>query len=50
MKKITYLLFALTLLLTSCEGDQGPQGPQGFDGESAIAFEMSGSFNSGNKF
>jgi hypothetical protein len=29
MKKITYLLFALTVLLTSCEGDQGPQGANG---------------------
>ena len=29
MKKFTYLLFALTLLLTSCEGDQGIQGANG---------------------
>ncbi|WP_179338565.1 dihydrolipoamide dehydrogenase [Winogradskyella ludwigii] len=29
MKKITYLLFALTVLLTSCTGDQGPQGANG---------------------
>jgi len=29
MKKIAYLLFAFTVLLTSCEGDQGPQGNNG---------------------
>lgn len=53
MRKITTLLFTLTFLLTACTGDQGPpgfDGPQGPPGESAIAFEISGSFNTGNDF
>ncbi|WP_405571707.1 hypothetical protein [Winogradskyella sp. Asnod2-B02-A] len=48
MKKITYFLFALTILLTSCEGDQGPRGFDGNDGETAPAFEVTRSFNAPN--
>ncbi|RED45498.1 hypothetical protein DFQ10_102371 [Winogradskyella eximia] len=48
MKKITYFLFALTILLTACEGDQGPPGLNGFNGETAPAFEVTRSFNSPN--
>ena len=45
MKKITYFLFALTILLTACEGDQGPPG---LNGETAPAFEVTRSFNAPN--
>jgi len=43
MKKIAYLLFALTVLLTSCEGDQGPRGFDGIpaDEYAAQSFEVS---------
>ncbi|MEH1008291.1 dihydrolipoamide dehydrogenase [Winogradskyella sp. ECml5-4] len=36
MKKIAYLLFTLTFLITACEGEQGPPG---FDGQDGAIFE-----------
>ena len=43
MKKISFLLFALTVLLTSCEGDQGPAGLNGINADeyAAQSFEVS---------
>ncbi|WP_179006631.1 hypothetical protein [Winogradskyella forsetii] len=38
MKKIAYLLFALTFILTACEGDPGPPGFDGLDGLPADDF------------
>ncbi len=50
MKKLTYLLFAISFLFTACEGDPGPPGPPGFDGQDggiivSSAFEIELDFN-----
>ena len=55
MKKLTYLLFAISFLFTACEGDPGPPGPPGFDGQDgglivASAFEIELDFNASNNY
>ena len=53
MKKIaSILLFSITVLFMSCEGDPGPPGPQGPSGGLIVsgAFEIEIDFNSGNNY
>ncbi|MDY2587577.1 dihydrolipoamide dehydrogenase [Winogradskyella aquimaris] len=38
MRKLTFLLFSLTFLLTACEGDPGPPGPPGLNGQNGVNF------------
>src|SRR5690606_9653576 len=52
MKKILALIFSVSLLFTSCEGDQGPPGPPGLDGGLIVGqmFERTVDFTPGNDF
>ncbi|MCB0398981.1 MAG: dihydrolipoamide dehydrogenase [Winogradskyella sp.] len=52
MRKITFLLFSLTFLLTACEGDPGPQGPPGQNGVNFVgqSFERTINFTSTNDY
>lgn len=55
MRKLTFLLFSLTFLLTACEGDPGPPGPRGFPGQdgeiiASSAFEIVLDFNAANNY
>jgi len=52
MKKILALIFSVSLLFISCEGDQGPPGPPGLDGGLIVGqmFERTVDFTPGNDF
>ncbi len=52
MKKLAFLVFALSFILISCEGDPGPPGPPGLNGGLIVssAFEIEVDFNAGNSY
>jgi len=58
MRKITYVLLALSFLFAACEGPQGPPGFDGFDGQDGLdgglivasAFEIEIDFNEADNF
>nr|WP_321405570.1 hypothetical protein [uncultured Carboxylicivirga sp.] len=55
MRTLTFIIIALTLGLTACEGPMGPTGPEGLPGESGsdfigTTFEFTGNFTEGNDY
>lgn len=52
MKKILALIFSVSFLFISCEGDQGPPGPPGLDGGLIVGqmFERTVDFTPSNEF